>query len=63
MGAMAMMFCEMAHKEYFLENGIHISGYDDADDDGDGDGGDGDDDADEGPTSPGRRGQAKYNGW
>ena len=57
----------MAHKEYFLiapsflENGIHISGYDD-DDDG-GDDGDGDDDADEGPTSPGRRGQAKYNGW
>ena len=57
----------MAHKDYFLiappflENGIHISGYDDGD--GDDDGSDGDDDADEGPTSPGRRGQAKYNGW
>ena len=63
------MFGEMAHKEYFLtappflENGIHISGYDDDDGDDDDDGSDGDDDADEGPTSPGRRGQAKYNGW
>ena len=37
-------------------------GHDDDEDDGDGDEKD-DDDAQLGPTSPGWRGQAKYNGW